>query len=113
MKNLFRSKRSKTGESSSSQREEQQFSPPPPNQPRKAQGSTSSGSMGCKLTPSQSKIFGKIRDRVLLPTKFVDQDALHSLGLFHGIHTLLERRGLHGFMDVAADVYPRLTLEFL
>lgn len=50
---------------------------------------------------------------MLLPTKFVEQNGLVSLGLYNGMRTLLERRGLHGFMEVATDVYPRLTLEFL
>ena len=45
--------------------------------------------------------------------KFVDKSVLRDLGLFNGVHTLLERRGIHGFMNVAAQVYPRLTLEFL
>ena len=54
-----------------------------------------------------------LKKRVLLPTKFVDKSVLRNLGLFNGVHTLLEWRGLHGFMDVVAPVYPRLTLEFL
>ena len=69
--------------------------------------------MGCRLTPSQAKLFSKLKGRLLLPTKFVEQNDLVSLGLYNGIRTLLEMRGLHGFMEVAADVYLRLTLEFL
>ena len=55
----------------------------------------------------------KLRGRVLLHTKFVEKNDLVSIGLYNGIRTLLERRGLHGFMKVASNVYPRLTLEFL
>ena len=68
--------------------------------------------MGCRLTPSQVKVCSKLRGWALL-TKFVEQNNLLSLGLYNGIRTLLERKGLHGFMEVAAGVYPRLTQEFL
>ena len=43
----------------------------------------------------------------------MEQNNLLSLGLYDGIRTLLERKGLYGFMEVAAGVYPRLTQEFL
>ena len=36
-----------------------------------------------------------------------------SLGFYNIVRTLLERRGLHGFIEVVAEVYPRLTFEFL
>ena len=43
----------------------------------------------------------------------MEKSVLRDLGLFNGVFALLKRRGLHGFMEVVAEVYPRLTLEFL
>ena len=66
-----------------------------------------------RLTPSQAQNFTTLKRRALLPTKFIDDIPLHVNGLFDGVITLLRRGGLGGVVGKSAEVYPRLTDEFL
>ena len=68
---------------------------------------------GGKPGDRQRKIIERLQNREILPTRYVDENCLYTLGIYHSIFHLLDNLGLHNFFSNKEPTYERLTIEFL
>ena len=61
----------------------------------------------------QRKIIERLQNREILPTRYVDDNCLYTLGIYHSIFYLLDNLGLHSIFSNKEPTFERLTIEFL
>lgn len=61
----------------------------------------------------QRKIIQRLQSREILSTRYVDDNCLYALGIYHSVFNLLDFLGLHNIFINQEPTYERLTTEFL
>ena len=61
----------------------------------------------------QRKILERLQGRDIVSTRYVDEDCLYTLGIYHSIFHLLDIVGLHNIFARKEPTFERLTKEFL
>lgn len=61
----------------------------------------------------QRKILEKLQGREIVSTRYVDEDCLYTLGLYHSFFHLADILGLHDIFTRKEPTFERITQEFL
>ena len=61
----------------------------------------------------QLKRLEKLLTTPIHSTRYIDENCLYSLGIYHSVFFLLDKIGMHDIFATQAPTYPRLTFEFL
>ena len=61
----------------------------------------------------QQKIVERLHWRDIISTRYVDEDYLYTIGLYHSIFHMLDILGLHDIFARKEPTFERLTREFL
>ena len=62
---------------------------------------------------TQRKLLEKLQSTAIYSTRYIDEDCLYTLGIYHSVFHLLDKIGMHNIFSAKEPTYPRLTYEFL